>query len=207
MPNPRHPTPRHEAPPPGALGQPPPRAKPARRSVRCGAVDGPPRPNRPRPQRTGRWPRPSAPMLGGFRKGECPTPDDPQGDTGLPPRAPSCRPHSAQSLLAGPCSVGLVTGPHAGTPRANKTRVTGPGGTPQRRTIGGGRVPDPQQPSRRREAPSHGDLQPPLRRTTPARKKVLCGFGDGSPRPHSPPPRNTGQRTTAACPKDGRSGE
>ena len=49
--------------------------------------------------------------------GERPTPDSPHTGKRRPPRAPSCRPHSAQSQLAGARAVALVTGPRAHTPR------------------------------------------------------------------------------------------
>ena len=51
-----------------------------------------------------------------------------------PPRAPSCRPHSAQSQLARARAVRLVTGPHARTPRINSQWVVGPGHTLERTT-------------------------------------------------------------------------
>ena len=51
---------------------------------------------------------------------------------GAPPRAPSCRCHSAQSQLARARAVGLVTGPHARTARTHSQWVVGPGRTPER---------------------------------------------------------------------------
>ena len=57
---------------------------------------------------------------------------------GAPPRAPSCRPHSAQRQLARARAVGLVTGPHARTPRTHSQWQVGPGRTPER-TSGRGR--------------------------------------------------------------------
>ena len=51
---------------------------------------------------------------------------------GAPPRAPSCRPHSAQSQLARARAVGLVMGPHART-------------LPYPQPVGSG----PRQPARR----------------------------------------------------------
>ena len=62
--------------------------------------------------------------------GECPTPDAPRPGKRRPPRAPSCLPHSAQSELAGAHAVGLVTAPHARTPRTHSQWVVGPGSTP-----------------------------------------------------------------------------
>ena len=51
---------------------------------------------------------------------------------GAPPRAPSCRPQSAQGQLARARAVGLVTGRHARTPRTHSQWVVGPGRTPER---------------------------------------------------------------------------
>ena len=52
-PEPGRPTPRQEAPPPGALVPPHQRAKPARNSARCGVGDGSPRPHPPAPTASG----------------------------------------------------------------------------------------------------------------------------------------------------------
>ena len=64
-PKPRRPTPRREAPPPGALVPPPQRAKSARKSARCGVGDSSPRPNPPHPLPVGSGPRPHASRMGG----------------------------------------------------------------------------------------------------------------------------------------------
>ena len=48
--------------------------------------------------------------------GRAPDPGRPAPRQGAPPRAPSCRPHSAQSQLARARAVGWVTGPQAGAP-------------------------------------------------------------------------------------------
>ena len=72
---------------------------------------------------------------GGRGMGERPTPDAQARCP--PPRAPSCRPHSAQSQLRRARAVGLVTGPYARTPRTHSQWVVGPGRTPER-TIGRG---------------------------------------------------------------------
>ena len=109
-------TPRQEVPPPGALVPPPQRAKPARKSARCGVGDGSPRPHPPAPTASGYWAPAAHPEGGQSGVGERPTPDAPQPGKRRPPRAPSCRPHSAQSQLARARAVGLGTGPHAHTP-------------------------------------------------------------------------------------------
>ena len=54
-----------------------------------------------------------------------------------PPWAPSCRPHSAPSQHARARAVGLVTGPHARTPRNHSQWVVHPGCMSQR-TVGRG---------------------------------------------------------------------
>ena len=64
--------------------------------------------------------------------GERPTRDAPQPGKRRPPQAPSCRPDSAQSQLASARAVGLVTGPHARTPRTHSQWVVGPRRTPER---------------------------------------------------------------------------
>ena len=64
--------------------------------------------------------------------GERPTLDAPDPDKGRPPRAPSCCPHNAQSQLSRARAVGLVTGPHARTPRTHSQWVLGPGRLPHR---------------------------------------------------------------------------
>ena len=49
-------------------------------------------------------------------RGRAPDPGRPTPRQEAPPRAPSCRPHSAQSQVARARAAGLVTGPHARTP-------------------------------------------------------------------------------------------
>ena len=74
--------------------------------------------------------------------GERPTPDAPHPGRRRPPRAPSCRPHSAQSQLAGARALGLLTGPRARTPRTRSQWVVGPGRTPERTEAVAGGPPD-----------------------------------------------------------------
>ena len=111
---------------------PPQRAKPARKSVRCGVGDGSARARPHHPQ-----PMSSAPRLHARKDewsgpGERPTPDAPQPGKRRPPRAPSCCPHSAQSQLAGAGAEGLVTGSHVRIPRTHSRWLVGPGRTPER---------------------------------------------------------------------------
>ena len=111
---------------------PPQRARPARKRARCGVGDGSPRPHPPQPQPVGSGPRPHARTDERSGLGERPSPDAPHPGKRCPSRAPSCRPHSAQSQLARARAVGLVTGPHARTPRTHSKWVVGPGRTPER---------------------------------------------------------------------------
>ena len=74
-PDARHPGKRR--PPPGTLMPPPQRAKPARKSARCGVGDGSQRPHPPHPQPVGSGPRPQARTDERSGVGERPTPDAP----------------------------------------------------------------------------------------------------------------------------------
>ena len=78
--------------------------------------------------------------------GERPTPDDPHPGRGRPPRARSCRSHTAQSQLATARAVGLVTGPHARTPRTHSQWLVGPGRTPERTSGQGWESARPRTP-------------------------------------------------------------
>ena len=115
-PVPGRPTPRQEAPPMGTLMPPPQRAKPARKSAPCGVGDRSPRPHFPHPQPVGSGPRPHARKDEWSSLGERPTPDAPNRGKRLPPRAPSCRPHSAQRGLARARSVGWCRVPTPALP-------------------------------------------------------------------------------------------
>ena len=70
-----------------------------------------------------------------------------------PPRAPSCRPHSAQSELARARAVGFVTGPHARTSLHPQPVGSGPRQPAQGAGSRGGRAPDTGRPTPRQEAP------------------------------------------------------
>ena len=74
------------APCPGTLMPPPQRAKPARKSARCGIGDGSPRPHRPHPQPVGSAPRLHAPTDERSGLGERPTPDAPHPSKRRPPQ-------------------------------------------------------------------------------------------------------------------------
>ena len=92
---------------------------------------GSPRPHPPHPGPVGSGPRPHVRKDDWSGVGERPSPEAPNPVKGRLPRAPSCRPHSAQSQLAEARAVGLVTGPHARTPRTHSQWVVGPGRTPE----------------------------------------------------------------------------
>ena len=116
----------------------PQRAKPVRTSARCGIGYGSPVSHPPHPQPVGSGPRPHARTDERSGVGERLTPDAPHPGKRRPPRAPLCRPQSAQSRHAKVRAVGLVTDPHARSPRINSQWVVGPGCTPKR-TRGRGR--------------------------------------------------------------------
>ena len=134
---------RQEVSPPGTLMPPPQRSKPARKSARGGVGDRSPSPHPPHPQPVGSGPRPHARKDEWSGVGERPTPDAPHPGKRRPPRAPSCRPHSAPSQHARARAVGLVKAPHARTPRTHSQWVAGPSRTPQRT---GGRGWESAQP-------------------------------------------------------------
>ena len=179
---------------------PPQRAKPAHKSARCGVGDGSSRLHPPHPRPVASRPRPHAPKDGRSGLGERRIPD--AQARGAPPRAPSCRPHSAQSQLARACAVGLVTGPHARTPCTHSQWVVGPGRTPERTSGRGWESARPRTP----HTQARGALVPPPQRAKPAHKSARCGVSDRSPRPHPPYPRPVASRPRPHAPKDGRSG-
>ena len=105
-PIPDAPHPGKRRPPPGNLMPPPQCARPARKSARSGVGDGSPRPQHPHPQPVGSGPLLHAREDEGSGVGERPTSDAPCPGKRHPPRARSCRPHSAQSQLARVRAVG-----------------------------------------------------------------------------------------------------
>ena len=167
-PSPGRPTSRQEAPPPGTHKLPPQRAKPAHKSARSGVGDWSPRPHRPHSQPVGSGPRPHARKDQWLGVGERPTPDAPHSGKKRPPRAPSCRPHSAQSQLARARAVGLVTGPHARTPRTHRQWVVGPGRTPERTSGRGWESARPRTPRTwaRGAPPRHPHAAPTARQAS-----------------------------------------
>ena len=111
VPDPGRPTPRQEAPPPGTLVLPPHRAKPARKSARCLAGDGSPRPHAPH--------------------GDCAAPSQVGGNgTGPPPPQGSQTEHRTEAGHAeghGPRGTALPA-PSTGTARGPRTTPNRGGG-------------------------------------------------------------------------------
>ena len=132
--------------PPGTLMPPRQRAKPASKSACGGVGEGSSRPHPPHRQPVGSGPRPHARKHEWLGVGERLTPDAPHPGKRRPPRAPSGHPHSAQSQLARARAVGLVTGPHARSPRTHSQWVVGPGRTPQRTSRQGRESARPRTP-------------------------------------------------------------
>ena len=132
--------------PPGTLMPRPERAKPVRKSARCGIGDGSPCQHPPHPQPVGSGPRPHARKDEWSGVGERPTPDAKHPGRRRPPRAPSCRPHSAQRQLARARAVGLLTGPRARTPRTHSQWVVGPGRRPEQTSGRGWESARPRTP-------------------------------------------------------------
>ena len=143
---------------------------------------------------------PQGPVVG---CGRAPTLDAPHTGKRRLPRAPSCRPHNAQSQLARARAVGLVTGPHARTPGTISQWVLGPGRTPQGRAVGRGRAPYPGCPTHRQEAPPPGALLLPPERAKCARKSARFGVSDGSQRPHPPQSQPVGSGPRLHAPSTG----
>ena len=124
----------------------PPRAKPTRKSARCGVGDGSPRSHPPHPEPVGSGPLPHAQTDERSGLGQRPTLDASHPGKRRPPQAPSCCPHRAQSRHARVRAVGLVTGPHARTPRTHSQWVVGPGRTPERTSGRGWESARPRTP-------------------------------------------------------------
>ena len=156
------------APPPGALVPPPKRAKPARKSARCGVGDGRPRPH-PRthsqwvvgpgctPEQTrGREPRLPAPQDRRPGEGQRLTPGAPHNGGMPPPPGDSPPPPPRQAAPTGQAGQGDSVGPPHPHKRAHSTWVVDPTSPPSGRAVGGGTAPDLRRPSRWWKAPPPG---------------------------------------------------
>ena len=160
----------------------------------------------PQPQPVNSRPRRHAPKHGWSGLGELPTPDTPHTGKRRPPRAPSCRPHSAQSQLARVRAVGLGTGPYTRSPRTHSQWVVGPGRTPDRTGGRGWESARPRTPhTQARGAPPGRPRAALTARKASSQERVLWG-GDRSPHPHPPHPHQVGSGPRPHTPKDGRSG-
>ena len=117
-----------------------------------------------------------------------PRPPSREHEAPPPPGAASCQPDGAQRQLARACPVGLVTGPNARSPCAQRTRAAGPGCTLQGRGPGEGQCSisdSPHRPLRRALAPepscrqqsAQTSSQPAPPRIPQARKKRAAGPG------------------------------
>ena len=125
------PHPGRRRPPPGTLMPPQERANPARNSARCGAGYGSPCPHPPHPQPVGSGPRLHARKDEWSGVGERPTPDAPHQGRRRPPRAPSCRPHSAQTQLGRPARKSARVGVGDGSPRPQPPHPQSQGSGPR----------------------------------------------------------------------------
>ena len=162
-------------------------------------MTGPYARTRPHPQSVGSGPRQPVQRGGKSGVGEPPTPDGPHPGKRRPPRAPSCRPHSAQSQLARARAVGLVTGPHTSTPPHPQSVGSGPRQPAQRAGSRGSESAQPRTPHTPARGGPPGTLMPPPQRAKPARKSARCGVGDGSHAgpPPQPQPVGSGPRQPA----------
>ena len=176
-PTPGAPHPGKRRPPPGTLMPPSQRAKPARKSARCGVNDGSPPPQPPHPQPKGSGPRSQGRKDEWSGAGECLTPDAPNPGKRRAPRAPSCRPHGAQSQLARARAVGLVTGPHASNPRTHSQCVVGHGCTPEGTSGRGWESARPRTPrTQARGAPPRGPRAAPTARQASSQERAPWGW-------------------------------
>ena len=174
--SPDAPHPAKRRPPPGTLMPPPQRAKPARKSARCWVGDGSPCWHPAHPQPVGSGLRPHARTDKWSGVGERPTLDAPHPGRRRPPRAPSCRPHSAQSQIAGARAVGLVAGLHARTPRTHSQWVVGPSRTPERTSGRGWESARPRTPHTQAGGapPGHPHAAPTARKAS-SQERALWG--------------------------------
>ena len=139
------------APPPGALAQPPKRAKPARKSARCRVGDGVPHARiPPHPQPVGSGPRQPAQRAGSRGWGSA-RPRTPHTQAGGAPPGTFMPPPQRAKLARKSARFGVCDTP---APRRTHSQwVVGPGSPPRKRAVGDGTAPDPGRPTPRQEAP------------------------------------------------------
>ena len=124
--------------------------------------------------------------------GERPTPDAPHQDKRRPPRASSCRPHSAQSQLARVRAVGLVTGPHARTPPHRQPVGIGLRQPAQRAGSRGWESDRPRTPHTQARGAPPGTLMPPPQHA--GARAVGLVTGPHANTPPQPQPVGSGPR-------------
>ena len=149
-PSPDAPHPGKRRPPRGVLVRPPQRAKPARKSARCGVGDGSPRSHPPHPQPVGSGPRPPARKDEWPGVGERPTWTPNTQARGAPPGQPHAAPTAIRSAR---CGVG------DGSPSLHppQPQPVGNGPWPHARTDERSRVGERPSP----DAPHPGKRCPP----------------------------------------------
>ena len=196
-PNPERPTPRAEAPPRAPSCHPHSAQSQLARARAVGLVTGPHARIPPHPQPVGSGPRQPAQRAGSLESARPRTPHTEAG--GVPPRAPSCRPHSAQSQLEKARAVGLVTGPHARTPPYLQPVGSGPQQPAQRAGSRGWESDRPRTPHAQAGGAPPGAPMPPPQRAKPARKSAPCRLvtGPHARTPPHPQPVGSGPRQPA----------
>ena len=203
--SPDAPNPGKRRPSPGALEPPPQRAKPGRKSVRCGVSDGSPGPQVPAPTTSGYWAAAARPKGRVARGGRVPDPRRPTPRQETPPPGALVPPpqRAKPARKSARCEV------HDGYPRPHPLHPQSVGSGPRlhaskdgRSVVGERRNPDAQA----RGAPPPGTLMPPLQRAKPARKSARGGVGNGSPRQHIPHPQLVGSGPRPHARKDEWSG-
>ena len=195
-------------PPGNALLPPPQRATPARKSARCGASAGSPRPHRPHPGHTCRGTpatRPRGQTAGGGTAPDTRRPSQrwqasPPGDGPPPPPR-----HAAPTGHAG--QGDSVWPPHQHA-RAHSTWVADPNSPPSGRAVGGGGAPDLRRPSQRWKAPPPGT---PFRHPHSEQRRPARAHGvEPVLGPHARTDRTRNTRVAVPrlpAPEDGPSGE
>ena len=174
--------------PPGRPRATPQRAKPARKSARCGVGDGSPRPHPAQPQPVVSGPRPHARRTGGRAWESVQTRTPQTVARGTPPGALLPPPQRAKPALK---SAGCGVGDGSPRPHPPHPQPLGSGPRPHARRTGGRawETFQTRTPQTIATGTPPGALVPPPQRGKPARKSTRCGVGDGSPRPQPPHPQ------------------
>ena len=95
---------------------------------------------------------------------------------GAPPEYPHAAPR-ARGQLARARALGLVTGPHAGTPRTHSQQVVGPGRTPEGTSGRGWESARPRTPNNQaRSAPPGHPHAAPTARKASSQERALTGW-------------------------------